>query len=187
MTTHTLPSVPYRALKYLKKRRRLYRSARDKVNRCDARRFRSLEQNPDLATHIQRLCSGVYLWHEFLTPEQCGAIISLADGNLERSAVAGENRIKVSKHRTSLGYIIGNHELPGISEEIRHRLVELTQLPLENQEELKAIKYEPGQEYKIHHDCHLPLTRDEENIFLRQGGRRIFSCLIYLNDGFEGG
>ena len=161
--------------------------ARNRTNKCDTARFSAISDDPELGSKLQLLTSGVYAWHDFLSPEECMEIISLAGDRLEKSAVAGENEIKVSSHRTSLSYILQDNDVSAVSHKIRQRISAITRLPPEHQEELKVIKYEKGQEYKIHHDCHLPLTNNEENVFLRQGGLRIFSCLIYLNDAFEGG
>jgi prolyl 4-hydroxylase len=70
--------------------------------------------------------------------------------------------------------------------DIIHKLSVLTGVPVENQESPQIIKYNQGGEYKEHHD----FFHSTENYFARQvsrGGQRIKSCLIYLNEEFEGG
>ena len=59
-------------------------------------------------------------------------------------------------------------------------------LPVENQEEIHIVKYEIGGEYKPHHDF-FHVTEDYAAEHIANGGNRIKSALIYLNDDFEGG
>jgi prolyl 4-hydroxylase len=56
-------------------------------------------------------------------------------------------------------------------------------LPFENAEDLQVVKYEKGNYYREHHDS-FPFY---ESDFLSQGGHRLITALIYLNDNFEEG
>lgn len=63
---------------------------------------------------------------------------------------------------------------------VQNRLEELTGIPQTNSEHLQLLKYEPTQFYKSHHD-YIAHQKD------KQGGPRILTFFLYLNDGFEGG
>lgn len=59
-------------------------------------------------------------------------------------------------------------------------MTELTGIPETNSEHLQLLRYEVGQKYKVHHD-YIPYHRN------RQGGPRILTVYLYLNDVEEGG
>ena len=169
MTVHGLNSLKTRIIKFSKKRIRKFNLLRQKTNRCDERNFKSIFENETPNTNLRLLCSGIYCWDNFLTADECNAIIQTSKSDLKRSIVAGVDKLHISSHRTSQGTSISDESISSISEKIRTSIRELTQLPVENQEEIKVIKYEKGQEYKIHHDCHLPKA-GKDSIFLKQGG-----------------
>jgi len=56
-------------------------------------------------------------------------------------------------------------------------------LKFENCEEMQIVKYEKDNYYKEHHDS-FPFYEPD---FLSQGGHRVLTTLIYLNEEFEGG
>lgn len=58
--------------------------------------------------------------------------------------------------------------------ELHHRLCEVLNCRMDQLEPLSCIRYVQSQHFKYHHD------------FI-QGGDRIFTLVIYLNDDFEGG
>jgi prolyl 4-hydroxylase len=74
----------------------------------------------------------------------------------------------------------------GICDEDEHsravieRLSELTGIPETNSEHLQLLRYETGQKYQTHHD-YIPYHAK------RQGGPRILTVYLYLNDVAEGG
>jgi prolyl 4-hydroxylase len=53
-------------------------------------------------------------------------------------------------------------------------------------EPLQVVKYDPGGFYNDHHDA---CCDDDSkcNEFIQNGGQRVLTILIYLNDDFEGG
>jgi len=66
------------------------------------------------------------------------------------------------------------------------RVCSIHNLPFENAEDLQVVKYGKGGYYKEHHDS---VYEDDETSkkFLKSGGHRMLTMLIYLNDDFEGG
>ncbi|ARF08669.1 2OG-FeII oxygenase superfamily protein [Catovirus CTV1] len=59
-------------------------------------------------------------------------------------------------------------------------------IPFENAEDLQVVRYQPNQYYKDHHDACCDDVK-ECHEFVKRGGQRKMTILIYLNDGFEGG
>jgi prolyl 4-hydroxylase len=56
-------------------------------------------------------------------------------------------------------------------------------LKFENCEDMQIVKYEKDNYYKEHHDS-FPFYEPD---FISQGGHRVLTTLIYLNEDFEGG
>ncbi|CAH2076579.1 unnamed protein product [Thlaspi arvense] len=123
-----------------------------------------------------------FLYHNFLTNEECEHLISLAKPNMVKSMVADvkTGRSKDSRVRTSSGAFLerGHDE---IVEEIENRISDFTFIPVENGEGLQVLHYEVGQKYEPHHDYFV----DEFNV--KRGGQRVATVLMYLSDVDEGG
>ena len=65
-------------------------------------------------------------------------------------------------------------------------IANIVKLPIENTEALQIVKYEPSGYYREHHDS----CCDNSDIcydFIKRGGHRIKTVLIYLNDDFTEG
>ena len=105
-------------------------------------------------------------YENFLTEDECNFIIGLCESNTLSTGISTGGRLG---YRKSKVYWID--ETISIIDSIKKRVSELSELPLENQENFHFVKYGPGGEYKKHHD----------------GGDRPKTALIYLNDGFTGG
>ena len=116
----------------------------------------------------------------FITPEDCAAIIQLASDKFQEAGVLGVN----DGHRIADGmWIDESLEFMG---PLKDAIAEVTGLPRENQEHLHVIKYDVGGEFKAHHDYFHADTEYYEGCML-QGGQRLKTCLIYLNDNYSGG
>ncbi|HET9023961.1 MAG TPA: 2OG-Fe(II) oxygenase, partial [Burkholderiaceae bacterium] len=91
----------------------------------------------------------------------------------------------VHPHRTSAG----THFARGENELIRRieaRIAELVQIPMERGEPLQILHYQPGGEYRPHFDYFDPAQPGNEAV-LQQGGQRIATLVMYLNDVEAGG
>nr|VDD47921.1 unnamed protein product [Brassica oleracea] len=123
-----------------------------------------------------------FLYHNFLTNEECEHLISLAKPNMAKSKVADvkTGRSKDSRVRTSSGAFLktGHDE---IVREIENKISDFTFIPVENGESLQVLHYEVGQKYEPHHDY----FTDELNV--KRGGQRVATVLMYLSDVDEGG
>ncbi|WP_042460222.1 2OG-Fe(II) oxygenase [Neobacillus dielmonensis] len=118
-----------------------------------------------------------------LSYEECDELINLSKDRLQPSEIidseTGEK--KAASGRTSKGmyFTLGENWLVTA---IEKRIAELTNYPVENGEGLQVLNYKIGEEYKPHFD-YFPSTR----VNPEQGGQRIGTLLIYLNDVPAGG
>ncbi len=69
---------------------------------------------------------------------------------------------------------------------IIQRICELNQLPIENAEDLQVVKYDQDGYYNEHHDSCCDNNQECKD-FIKRGGQRVTTMVIYLNDDFEGG
>ncbi|XP_020576604.1 probable prolyl 4-hydroxylase 3 [Phalaenopsis equestris] len=123
-----------------------------------------------------------FIYHNFLSNEECNYLIELAKPNMEKSTVvdSATGHSKDSRVRTSSGTFLKRGRDKMIRS-IEKRLSDFTFLPVENGEGLQVLHYEVGQKYESHYDYFL----DEFNT--KNGGQRIATVLMYLSDVEEGG
>jgi prolyl 4-hydroxylase len=124
----------------------------------------------------------IFMFHNFLTDEECDHLISLAKPKLSRSGVVGdeEGHSKISDIRTSNGMFL-QRDHDHVVSEIERRIARWTLLPAENGEGLQILRYDPSQKY----DGHFDYFFDKAGI--QNGGNRYATVLMYLSDVEEGG
>lgn len=112
------------------------------------------------------------------TASECAHIRALADPLLTPSIVVDSKTGKSVQHpvRTSDGAVLGPIQQDMVIEAINRRIAVATQTSAEQGEPLTVLRYRPGEQYRLHHDC-LP---GEVN-------QRGMTVICYLNDGFDGG
>ena len=66
------------------------------------------------------------------------------------------------------------------------RVSEIVKKPIDNFEELQVVHYNQNEFYKHHHDACCIKNTPCKN-FIIEGGQRLYTMLIYLNDKFTGG
>ena len=129
----------------------------------------------------------VVLFGNLLSDEECDLLISQSRDKLQRSSVvnASTGAYDVHPHRTSSGTYFkrGENEL---LERIEKRIAELVDCPIEQGEPIQVLHYEPGGEYKPHYDYFDPSHPGNTEV-LAQGGQRIATLIMYLNDVTRGG
>uniref|UniRef100_A0A7N1A0X8 procollagen-proline 4-dioxygenase n=1 Tax=Kalanchoe fedtschenkoi TaxID=63787 RepID=A0A7N1A0X8_KALFE len=123
-----------------------------------------------------------FLYHNFLSKEECEYLIELAKPHMEKSTVvdSATGKSKDSRVRTSSGMFLRRGRDKIISE-IEQRIADFAFIPVEHGEGLQVLHYEVGQKYEPHYDYFL----DEFNT--KNGGQRIATVLMYLSDVEEGG
>eukprot|EP00746_Dinoflagellata_sp_MGD_P006383 gnl/MRDRNA2_/MRDRNA2_112465_c0_seq1.p1 gnl/MRDRNA2_/MRDRNA2_112465_c0~~gnl/MRDRNA2_/MRDRNA2_112465_c0_seq1.p1 ORF type:complete len:352 (+),score=40.96 gnl/MRDRNA2_/MRDRNA2_112465_c0_seq1:50-1057(+) len=111
---------------------------------------------------------------DFLSPLECDGLVAMVKENrVPLNNIPGTSRWQIN-YRGS-----GNPILKRISEKVAN----LTGLPAEHQEHIQVVRYTPGQYFEPHYD---PWTENEEPED-RLVGKRRYTVLLYLNEGFDGG
>ncbi|MCD5322164.1 MULTISPECIES: 2OG-Fe(II) oxygenase [Pontibacillus] len=105
--------------------------------------------------------------------KECDRIITTSQDRLERSRI-GQAR-ETNEMRTSSGMFFEENENTLIHR-MERRLSAIMNVPIEHAEGLQVLRYQPGQEYKPHHDY-----------FKQSDNNRISTIVLYLNDVEEGG
>ncbi|KAA8537476.1 hypothetical protein F0562_027084 [Nyssa sinensis] len=123
-----------------------------------------------------------FIYHNFLSKEECMHLISLAKPHMAKSTVVDSKtgQSKDSRVRTSSGMFLKRGR-DKIIRDIEKRIADFAFIPVEHGEGLQVLHYEVGQKYEPHYDYFL----DEFNT--KNGGQRIATVLMYLSDVEEGG
>lgn len=123
-----------------------------------------------------------FVYHNFLTKEECEYLISIAKPNMQKSTVVDSEtgKSKDSRVRTSSGTFLARGR-DKIIRNIEKKIADFTFIPVEHGEGLQVLHYEVGQKYEPHYDYFL----DDFNT--KNGGQRIATVLMYLTDVEEGG
>ena len=132
----------------------------------------------------------LYVLDNVLTPEECKEIIDYSNPYMQESETVGKD---IENYRTSTNHFINRWVDKEFVKKINLVTEILTELPSENQEDICVVKYNKGQEYKVHHDfLDHGLSEDhqdqETKNELKRGGDRVYTVMFYLNDDIlEGG
>ncbi|MCL7027399.1 hypothetical protein MKW94_027980 [Papaver nudicaule] len=123
-----------------------------------------------------------YVYHNFLSEEECKYLIDLAKPHMEKSTVVDSEtgKSKDSRVRTSSGTFLKRGQ-DKIIRSIEKRIADFTFIPETHGEGLQILHYEVGQKYEPHYDYFL------DNFNTKNGGQRIATVLMYLSDVEEGG
>uniref|UniRef100_A0A5B7BPA0 procollagen-proline 4-dioxygenase n=1 Tax=Davidia involucrata TaxID=16924 RepID=A0A5B7BPA0_DAVIN len=123
-----------------------------------------------------------FVYHNFLSKDECEYLISLATPHMQKSTVVDSKtgKSKDSRVRTSSGTFLARGR-DKIIRNIEKRIADFTFMPVEHGEGFQVLHYEVGQKYESHYDYFL----DEFNT--KNGGQRIGTVLMYLSDVEEGG
>lgn len=124
---------------------------------------------------------------DFLSEEECQALISTAEPHLKPSTVVhpeGKGSI-LNPVRTSHGakFARGHSQ---INQTIEKRMAELLHWPVERSEGINVLKYAEGGEYKPHHDYFDPAVKGRAEL-IKDSGQRVGTFIMYLSDVESGG
>ena len=134
------------------------------------------EYSPEDSEYVKPL-----VYENVVTPGEAEYILEKANDQFEDSKVLSGVSIDIRKSKTAWLY-----PSDPVIKSIIQRVCDLGNYPIENAEALQVVKYEPGGYYNEHHDsCCDPY--DECVEFVKNGGQRVLTMLIYLNDSFTGG
>jgi prolyl 4-hydroxylase len=112
------------------------------------------------------------------TPEECAHIMALSAPKLVPSVVVDPTTRREIPHpiRTSEGTVLGPIQQDLVIHTLDRRIAAVTSLRVEQGEPLTVLRYAPGQQYRLHHDC-LP----------GEANQRVVTAIVYLNDDYDGG
>ena len=119
---------------------------------------------------------------DFLTNEECNSISDLIKQNHYQSLVAGTKSENYSNARTSSTSNL--FEDNNIISQINQKIYNELNITKEFAEPTQGQLYEIGQEYKYHNDYFWGSDVDK---YCNVSGQRTYTCMVYLNDNFEGG
>ena len=123
----------------------------------------------------------IHVCDDFLSMAECDALIAAAEPHLVASTAGGNLQ---SSGRTSLSCMLARTRPE--CQSLLDRCSELTGHPIEHLEDPQVARYRPGEFYEPHLDAPDKSDGDGKG-FLRCGGARIATVLIYLNDVRTGG
>ncbi|MBC8747075.1 MULTISPECIES: 2OG-Fe(II) oxygenase [Paraburkholderia] len=124
---------------------------------------------------------------DLLSAGECTELIERSRHRLKRSTTVDPltGNEDVIRNRTSEGvwYRRGEDELIA---RVERRIASLTNWPLENGEGLQVLHYDVSGEYSPHFD-YFPPDQPGGAVHTAQGGQRVATLIIYLNDVADGG
>lgn len=129
----------------------------------------------------------VVVFGGFLSDAECDELVALSRARLARSETVvnetGGNEVNTARTSEGMFFERGENEL---CTRIEQRIATLCRWPVENGEGLQVLRYQPGAEYKAHHDYFDPAQPGARTILAR-GGQRVGTLVMYLNTPERGG
>ncbi|WP_255987597.1 2OG-Fe(II) oxygenase [Chitinolyticbacter albus] len=129
----------------------------------------------------------VLVFDNLLSPEECDEMVRLSEKKLKRSAIVDPTtgRDEIIDDRTSFGTFFHVRESEFVAM-LDERLSQLMQWPVEKGEGIQILNYQVGGEYKPHYD-YFPPQDQGSHVHLKNGGQRVSTLIMYLNDVEDGG
>lgn len=139
-----------------------------------------------LPKHVLSETPRLRVLKEFATAAECRWLIKCARDRLRPATVvtpSGSQTVEVARTNSAIAFQLADMDV--VMEVLRARISSATRLPLPLFETSQVLHYEPGQEFRPHHDYFDPLNPGHAEQLTR--GQRIATFLIYLNDDYAGG
>ena len=129
----------------------------------------------------------VVVFGNFLSPEECDALIAAARPRMARSLTVATQTggEEVNDDRTSDGMFFQRGE-SALVQTIEERIAKLLHWPVKNAEGLQVLRYLKGAQYLPHHDYFDPLQAGTPALLAR-GGQRVATLIMYLAEPEAGG
>jgi prolyl 4-hydroxylase len=127
----------------------------------------------------------IYEYYNIITDEQIDEIIKLAEPLVKPSPVIGDKGVNtvMNNIRTSHNTFLPDRHK--VVQDIYDKLSNIIGFDKDHFEQLQVVRYHPGQLYKEHWDA--CWEEDKCQDFVKRGGNRYATFLLYLNDDFDGG
>lgn len=129
----------------------------------------------------------VILFENILSESECKHLINRARASVARSVVVDHDTGDGVQHpiRTSSGTSFKRGETSTIRK-IEERISDIFQWPTRQTEPLSLLRYRPGEFYNEHHDFFDYSTKGSD-VHRKNGGNRVATLILYLNDCNDGG
>lgn len=113
-----------------------------------------------------------------LSPDEGAHVAALSRPKLTPSIVVDSRTGREAPHpiRTSEGTVLGPIQQDLVIHALNLRIAAVTGTGVRQGEPLSVLRYAPGQQYRLHHDC-LP----------GEANQRVITLIAYLNAGYDGG
>jgi hypothetical protein len=119
---------------------------------------------------------------DFLTPEQGAHLSEQAQPLMVGSSGMQDGVVGVAHSGRTSSSAFLSHAGDRVIRDIKPRLAELTETPIENQEGIQITHYRADEHYEPHFD-----SLREAEIYPGPSGDRLCTVIRYLNDDYEGG
>jgi prolyl 4-hydroxylase len=121
------------------------------------------------------------IYENIITADEAKYIINKSSDYFKDSVIVSGYYSNIRKSKSAW-----LNKLDPIVNNIILRVCKITNSPFENAEHLQVVKYDPNGYYNQHYDSVSNNTVEAQQ-FLKEGGHRIITMLIYLNDEFTEG
>jgi prolyl 4-hydroxylase len=121
----------------------------------------------------------------FITTEESDSIINFFSDKLSPSMVIGDSYLRNSDDCYIDLDSISDGKLTKVLQNLKNKISEFSELPIENQELLTIIRYKKGQHFKPHLDAFHDYNEFEIEELL--GGQRLKTYIICLQPSLSGG
>lgn len=125
----------------------------------------------------------LYTFDDFLSREECDAIVAIANRHLRPSTVTVAGNDKY--YRTSRTCDLSLLDSP-IAAAIDLKIATTLGIRREYSEGIQAQRYDVGEQFKQHTDYFEPGTTEYAQ-FARERGNRTWTFMVYLNEDMQGG
>lgn len=128
----------------------------------------------------------VFTIQNFITDKECNHFMDIARDKLQIALVSTDVKGQQSTGRTGKNcWILHDHDK--ITKSVGEKISKMVGIPLNCAESYQIIYYDKEQEYRNHYDGWLHDKSAKSIRCMKQGGQRLRTALVYLNDVEEGG
>lgn len=121
------------------------------------------------------------IYDNFISQNEANHILELATPLFRESRLVSGFSENVRKSETAW-----LSPSDSVVRKIIERVCDITKIPFENAEKMQVVKYDPNGFYSAHYDASCD-DKKECVEFEKNGGQRIVTMILYLNDDFTGG
>ena len=127
----------------------------------------------------------IYEYRNIITDEQINELIRIAEPLVKPSPVIGPGGVNTVMNNVRTSHNTFLSDKYPVVQDIYDKLSNIIGIDKDHFEQLQVVRYHPGQLYKEHWDACWEEGKCSD--FLRRGGNRYATFLLYLNDDFDEG